>query len=67
MRYALRGGSKGIQKKIKLINKKPLISYTLDSAHKSEIFDNVVVSADSLEIADVARKYGGVPFMRQMN
>ena len=43
-----RGGSKGIKNKaLKLINKKPLIYYTINQAFKSKIFDEVVVSTDS--------------------
>ena len=42
-----RGGSKGIKNKaLKLINKKPLIYYTINQAFKSKIFDEVVVSTD---------------------
>ena len=37
----------------------PLIAYTLAAAHQSGLFDAVVVSTDSAEIADVARRYGG--------
>ena len=61
-----RGGSKGIPKKnIKLINGIPLIAYTIEAALKSNIFTNYVVSTDSKEIAEVAKKYGAeVPFMR---
>ena len=40
-----RGGSKGIPKKnIKEINGKPLLSYTIEEAKKSKMFDNFVVS-----------------------
>ncbi len=37
----------------------PLIAYTLAAAHQSGLFDAVVVSTDSAEIAEVARRYGG--------
>lgn len=61
-----RGGSKRIPKKnIKEFMKKPMLAYAIDAALKSKIFDTVMVSTDSEEIADVARKYGAdVPFMR---
>ena len=61
-----RGGSKGIPKKnIKLLNRKPLIAYTIESALESRIFDELIVSTDSEEIAEISRKYGAkVPFMR---
>jgi N-acylneuraminate cytidylyltransferase len=43
----------------------PLIAYALASALESELFDAVVVSTDSEEIAAVARSYGGeVPCLR---
>lgn len=61
-----RGGSKGIPKKnIYEINGHPLISYTICAALKSKYIDQLVVSTDSEEIADVAKAYGAsVPFMR---
>ena len=61
-----RGGSKRIPKKnIKDFCGKPIIAYSIEAALKSELFDEVMVSTDSDEIADVSRKYGAnVPFMR---
>ena len=61
-----RGGSKGIPKKnLKLLNGKPLISYTIESALNSNIFSSVVVSTEDKEIARIAKKYGAeVPFIR---
>ncbi len=61
-----RGGSQRIQKKnIKDFNGKPIISYAIQSALDSEIFDSVVVSTDSEEIADISKQYGAeVPFRR---
>ena len=61
-----RGGSKRIPKKnIKEFCGKPIIAYSIEAAIESGIFDEVMVSTDSEEIADVARKYGAkVPFMR---
>lgn len=61
-----RGGSKRIPKKnIKLFKGKPIINYSIDAAVKSGIFDKVIVSTDSEEIASVAKKAGAeVPFMR---
>ena len=44
---------------------KPMLAYAIEAVQKSEIFDVVMVSTDSEEIADVARKYGAeVPFLR---
>lgn len=61
-----RGGSKRIPKKnIKEFCGKPIIAYSIEAAIGSKLFDEVMVSTDSEEIADVARKYGAaVPFMR---
>lgn len=61
-----RGGSKRIPKKnIKMFCGKPIIAYSIEAALKSEIFSEVMVSTDSEEIAEIARKYGAnVPFMR---
>ncbi len=61
-----RGGSKRIpHKNIKEFCGKPIIAYSIEAAIESECFDEVMVSTDSEEIADVARKYGAsVPFMR---
>jgi CMP-N-acetylneuraminic acid synthetase len=61
-----RGGSKGLLKKnIKLLNGRPLISYTIEDAKKSKKIDRVIVSTDDNEIALVAKKEGAeVPFLR---
>lgn len=61
-----RGGSQRIKNKnIIPFCGKPLITYSLDSAKKSGIFDEIHVSTDSAEIAKVAAKSGfPVPFMR---
>ena len=64
-----RGGSKRIPKKnIKEFCGKPIIAYSIEAALTSGIFDEVMVSTDSEEIADIAIKYGAkVPFMRSEN
>jgi N-acylneuraminate cytidylyltransferase/CMP-N,N'-diacetyllegionaminic acid synthase len=61
-----RGGSKGIpNKNIKLLAGKPLIRYTIDAARNSGVFDSLIISTDSQQIANVAREAGAsVPFMR---
>ena len=63
---AARGGSKGIpNKNIKIINGKPLIAYTIESAINSEMFSHIVVSTDSKKIQKIASSYGAeVPFLR---
>lgn len=61
-----RGGSKRIPgKNLKLFLGKPMISYAIEAAKKSGVFDRIVVSTDSPEIAKLAVEYGAeVPFMR---
>ncbi len=64
-----RGGSKGIKGKNLLpINGKPLIGFTLEVAlqlKQDGHLTEVVVSTDSVEIANVAQEFGApVPFMR---
>ena len=64
-----RGGSKRIPRKnIKDFLGKPIIAYSIEAALKSGIFEEVMVSTDDEEIADIARKYGAsVPFLRSEN
>lgn len=61
-----RSGSKGIKdKNIKLLNGKPLMAYTIESARKSQFIDEVMVSTDSEVYAAIAKEYGAeVPFLR---
>lgn len=61
-----RGGSKRIpHKNIKLFAGRPIISYSIEAALNTRLFDKVLVSTDSDEIKQVALKYGAdVPFMR---
>lgn len=61
-----RGGSKRVPKKnIRDFCGKPIIAYSIEAAIESELFDEVMVSTDSEEIAEIAKKYGAVvPFMR---
>lgn len=61
-----RSGSKGLRdKNIKKMCGKPLLSYSIDAAKESGLFDKIVVSTDSEKYAKVARKYGAeVPFLR---
>jgi len=61
-----RGGSKRIPgKNIKTFHGKPIIAYSIEAALNSAAFDEVMVSTDDPDIADVARKYGAVvPFFR---
>lgn len=64
-----RSGSKGIaDKNIKLLNGKPLLAYSIQSAIRSRLIDRVIVSTDSQQYADIAQNYGAeVPFLRPKN
>ena len=61
-----RGGSKRIPKKnIRDFCGKPIIAYSIGAALESGIFDEVMVSTDSKEIAQIAERFGAkVPFLR---
>jgi len=61
-----RGGSKRIPRKnIKEFCGKPILAYSIEAAIASEVFDEVMVSTDDEEIAEIAKYYGAkVPFMR---
>lgn len=54
-----RGGSKGIPRKnIRLLDNKPLISYSINIAKSSAYVDDVVVTTDDSEIALLSEKFG---------
>lgn len=61
-----RGGSKRIPRKnIKEFLGKPIISYSIAAALESNLFDEVMVSTEDREIAEIAISYGAkVPFYR---
>lgn len=60
-----RGGSKGVKNKnIREVGGKPLIAHSILCALESSYIARVVVSTDSTDIADVARKYGADVLMR---
>ena len=61
-----RGGSKRIPKKnIRDFCGKPILAYSIEAALQAGVFDTVMVSTDSEEIARVALAYGAeVPFYR---
>jgi CMP-N,N'-diacetyllegionaminic acid synthase len=61
-----RGGSTGVPgKNIKPFCGKPLIAYTIEAALQSGVFNRIVVSTDSAEIATIAKEYGAeVPYLR---
>lgn len=61
-----RGGSKRIPKKnIRDFCGRPIIAYAIQAAIDAGIYDTVMVSTDSEEIAQIAKQYGAeVPFLR---
>ncbi|PRB84049.1 pseudaminic acid cytidylyltransferase [Pseudomonas sp. MYb185] len=61
-----RGGSKRIPRKnIKVFCGKPMLAWSIEAAVESGCFDQVIVSTDDAEVAEVAREYGAVvPFVR---
>jgi pseudaminic acid cytidylyltransferase len=61
-----RGGSKRIKNKnIKLFNNKPMIFWSINTALKSKLFDQIIVSTDNYKIAKIAKDCGAiVPFLR---
>lgn len=61
-----RGGSKRIPRKnILPFIGKPILTYSIEAALESNLFDEVMVSTDDPEIAEIGRLYGAnVPFLR---
>ena len=61
-----RGGSKRVPRKnLRPFAGRPMISYAIDVARRSGLFDRVLVSTDDAEVAAVARALGAdVPFLR---
>ena len=61
-----RSGSKGLKdKNIRDLCGKPLLSYSIDAARDSNVFDEIMVSTDSERYAAIAKEYGAsVPFLR---
>ena len=62
-----RGGSKRIPRKNLIeFNGKPMIQWTIEAAIKTKIFDDIFVSTDDMEIAELSRGCGlNVPFLRE--
>ena len=61
-----RGGSKGLPgKNIKELCGKPLIAWSIEAGLNSQYLDEVVVSTDYQDIADISKQYGAsAPFLR---
>lgn len=63
-----RGGSKRIPRKnIREFCGKPIIAYSIEASLSAGVFDEVMVSTDDGEIAEVAKGYGAnIPFLRSV-
>ena len=61
-----RGGSKRIPRKnVRQFMGRPMIAYAIAAAKGSGLFDEVMVSTDDAEIAEIAKAHGAaVPFLR---
>lgn len=60
-----RGGSQRIPRKnIRDFHGKPIIAYSIEAARESGLFDQIIVSTDDREIAQVARKYRAQVILR---
>jgi CMP-N,N'-diacetyllegionaminic acid synthase len=61
-----RGGSKGVPRKnIRILNGKPLLAYTAETALRTQTLRRIILSTEDEEIAEVGRNCGiDVPFMR---
>ena len=57
-----------MRKNIKEFLGKPIIAYSIDAALKSNCFEQIIVSTDDNEIAELSKSYGAtVPFIRPSN
>ena len=61
-----RGGSKRIPRKnIRDFCGKPMIAWSIEAAQASSCFDQIIVSTDDKEVAEISRQWGAeVPFVR---
>ena len=61
-----RAGSERVKdKNVRRLAGHPLLAYAIETARLAEVFDRILVSTDSEQIAQVARWYGAdVPFLR---
>ncbi len=59
------GSERVLHKNVRPLAGHPLLAYAIETARQSGVFERVIVSTDSEEIAEVARWYGAeVPFLR---
>ena len=61
-----RGGSKRIPRKnVRPFLGKPIIAYSIEAALDCNLFDEVMVSTDDKEIAEISKRYNAhIPFLR---
>jgi N-acylneuraminate cytidylyltransferase len=61
-----RGGSKRLPRKnMRPFRGRPMLSYSIDAARAAGVFDEIMVSTDDTEIAEISRQHGAtVPFFR---
>ena len=52
-------------KNIKKLLDKPLIAHTIEQALQSKLFEHIVVSTDSDEIAKISKEYGAEVFFKR--
>ena len=64
-----RSGSKRLHRKnIRLLAGKPLIQWTIEAGLESNAIDDLIISTDDTQIAEIAKSCGGnVPFIRPKN
>lgn len=60
-----RGGSQRIPRKnIRLFHGKPIIAYSIKTAIESNLFDEIIVSTDDVDIASLVESYGVMALKR---
>lgn len=61
-----RAGSKRLPgKNVRLLDGKPLVAYAIETALKSTLITNIVVSSDSQEVLDIASNYSNVKVIKR--
>lgn len=61
-----RAGSKGLpDKNMLMVDGKPLLSYTIDPAIESDLFDKIILSTDSQEYIDLLSSFNYPPPIRR--
>jgi len=62
----MRGGSKGVpNKNLRELYGKPLMAYTIEQAKETGLFEKIVVSTDSENIAEMARSFGAEAWFKR--